>query len=180
MADQISTTYNVPNEVKEAARLSVGYLIKLLPGWVNHLHIDFPSIVPEEHQGTLAKMQADYKYRKVYLDIHPRWLWESEQHRKEVIVHEAVHVLNAPIQAMVEAGIKALRLPKEAEDLFQAQWTIANESATEDTARAILETAGWGTVELEDVKTEDITEEQPPAERQTEVVKQNPLPEEDV
>lgn len=171
MAERMDVIYNLPEEVRKASRISIGYLIKLLPGWVTKLHVDFETNPDENSHGTVAEMRAEYRYREVYLTIFPRLLWESEQSRKEKIVHEAVHVLNAPIQNMVNAAIEGVLKDNEtAKALFIAQWAIANESATEDTARAILASAGWGPVELEP-EDEELDEEEPPAVRTTEIVK---------
>jgi hypothetical protein len=172
MARQLPITYNVPPEIKPAIREALGYLILLCPGWVNNIYIDFHAHAPEEQAGfTLAEMRADYAYRRVYLTIYPRWLWENERSRKETLVHEAVHVLNAPVQNYVEAAIKAMfKDNKASEDLFVAGWRIANEASTEDIARALMSTAQWGEVELADVEDADKEEAEPPATRENEYV----------
>jgi hypothetical protein len=86
MANSLPATYNLPKEVKQAARQAVAYLIFMCPGWVSSLHVDFDSNPSPEDQGTMATMRADYAYRRVYLTIFPRWLWENEDMRKSVII----------------------------------------------------------------------------------------------
>jgi hypothetical protein len=149
MATSLPVTYNLPDEMKEAVRKQLAYLIKLCPGWVNHLHVGFQPNPSYDEKGNLAHIQADYPYRRVYLTIFPAWLWENETARREVMVHEACHILNAPVQNFVNGSIKALfKNNRIAEDIFEAGWRQVNEAATEDMARSLLETAGWGEVEM--------------------------------
>jgi hypothetical protein len=172
VAKELPVTYNVPDEVKRAARSQLAYLIRVCPGWVNHLHVGFESNPEHDDKGSLAHIQADYPYRRVYLTIFPGWLWEGETLRRETIIHEAAHILNAPIQNFIHRSIKAVfKENTMAERVFEAAWQQANEAATEDTARALMETAGWGPTELK-AELEDEEVAQPAAVSGTETPQQ--------
>lgn len=92
---------------------------------------------------TLAELRADYKYRRAYLTIHPAWLSLSDDERIHNLIHEAIHILHAPVQQMFQEIIDALITNDKTRALVQAQWNIANEAFTEDTAVILLEQAGY-------------------------------------
>jgi hypothetical protein len=170
MAKELPVVYNVPDDLKEKIRLQLGYLIKICPGWVNKLFVYFDSSPSEDSKHTMAEMHADYRYRRVYLTIYPKWFWEDDQSRRETVVHEACHVLTAPIANMIEEAVKALCAgDKRMETFFREQWAIANEATTEDMTRAFIECGSWGPV---DIETLDLPEEvEAGTKRQTESIK---------
>lgn len=141
MAEHIKTFYNIPDEVKESVETNVGYLVRLLPGWVQELYVDWRSYAPDDKAsgGTRATMTADYAYRRAYLTVYPAWLTDTDAVRREVIVHEAAHILGAPIANFVESLLRAHDEPVQ--KVLREQWTTANEAATQDFTRAILDTA---------------------------------------
>lgn len=136
----MQTTFSVPDEIKPSVEKHTAYLIGLLPGWVAQLYVDFQSYAPgSDDGGTRATMKADYPYRRVYLNIYPAWLNDSDAARRRTIVHEAVHVLNAPVESFIRGVIaKTFAAEPILEAILAEQWRQANEAATEDTTTAIL------------------------------------------
>lgn len=142
MADRMTTTYNVPSELKEVIELETGYFIGLLPGWVHHLYVDFSHTVSDLGEHTRASVKADYRYRRVYLTIYPGWLIDGGKERRHTFIHEACHVLSAPVHECIRETI--CEIFKDRSDLagsFRVNYQIAMEASTEDMANCILEVA---------------------------------------
>jgi hypothetical protein len=156
MAERLNVTYNLPPVVEKDIRPQLAYLIGLAPPWVNHLYVDFESNPNEDDRGVRATIKADYKYRKVYVTIYPGFLWENFRCRKESLVHEAAHMLNAPLAEWVTDTLKALSDNSRMEKVLQAGLRQCLEAATEDMATMLIKTAGWGEMLLEDRDPEEI------------------------
>lgn len=151
MAERLDVTYNLPEAVEKDIRAQLAFLIGLAPPWVQHLFVDFETKPSEHDFNVRATVKADYKYRKVYVTIYPAFLWSNKRARKEILVHEAVHVLNAPMAEWATDTLKALcDGDKKLEQVLQAGWRLAVEAATEDTALMIIKTAGWGEILLQE------------------------------
>ena len=150
MANSLPVSWNVPEELKKDIRKHVGYLIKLCPGWVQKLTVEYTTSIPYgEH--CRASTTCDYRYRNVHLNIYPAWIWLNEQDKKTTIVHEACHILVAPIQQFIEDMVESY-LPnnKENKDFAHAMWDVAHEASVEDMAHAFIDSGGWGEVTIDE------------------------------
>jgi hypothetical protein len=75
--------------------------------------------------------------------LYPPWLDETEEERRHTMIHESVHVLNAPIHEFVKELTESLfgENRKDMRDVVAGLWKIAHEAATEDIAIALLNVA---------------------------------------
>lgn len=139
MASSVTVSWDTPSELEASIEKNVKFLIHLCPDWVNHLSVRFNSQPDESDRTTTAYIEADYKYRRVVLTICPTWVVLTETERKHTLVHEAVHILTAPVQQFVKETMdELLRDDAAALRVVQANWRIANESTTEDLTNTIL------------------------------------------
>lgn len=147
MSDELNVTYSVPDEFKEGIRADIAILVKLCPGWVSRLYVTWKETPPNER--CTAEMRADYKYRNAQLLIYPAWITESAFDKRKTIVHEAAHILNAPMHECFGSMLQELfdNKPK-VQAVMRGQWRIANEAATEDMAAALFEAANFNDLEL--------------------------------
>jgi hypothetical protein len=146
VADEIMVRWNVPDEIKLDIKHNVAYLIHLIPGWVNELTVTFDSQPSHEHRTTTAYIECDYKYRRVCLTILPTWINLEPAQRKRTLIHEAVHILTAPLQEFFHNTMDEMFSDEpRILHLLQAGWRIANEATTEDSALAIIKSsdASW-------------------------------------
>jgi hypothetical protein len=150
MAMHLPVSWNVPKEFQPTIQPLVGYMIKLCPGWVRQITVYF---VTNQDQGEhcRATMDADYKYRRVVLKIYPPFLDDNAEEQKRTIVHEALHILLAPLQNFVVDTFEAvLKDNPKVLELVKVNWHSANEAVTEDLTTMTIDSAGWGPIELED------------------------------
>jgi len=162
MASHLPVAWTVPKELKPEIRKHVGYLIKLCPGWVHRLSVEY-STDTKYGPECKATMTSDYKYRHAHLTIYPPWIWLDEEQKKAVIIHEAVHILVAPLHQLFADSVKALFADDEKmEQFIHNAWDVAHEATVEDLARAFIDSGGWGAVEIdEEGSTDEATEVKP-------------------
>lgn len=162
MANSLPVSWNVPAELKKDIRKNVGYLIKLCPGWVLRLTVEYSTSLPYGEQ-CRASIVSDYKYRQVVLTIYPSWINLSEGDKKSTIVHEAVHILVAPLQQVFKDATDSLFGDEEkVEKFIHAAWDLAHEACVEDLAHAFIDNGGWGEVIIDEEDSTDETTEVKP------------------
>lgn len=163
MAETLTTRWDVPPELKASMEKNVAYLIHLCPGWLHELTVRFDSQPDPSDRRTSAHIEADYKYRRAVLTFCPTWIHLTEDERKHTIVHEAVHILTAPVHLFLRETMDELLVDDAAAlRVVQANWRIANESVTEDLAIAILamSDASWNAGYDDAIKHEPAAQEE--------------------
>lgn len=162
MAERLPVNWHVPDELKKDIRKHVGYLIKLCPGWVLRLTVHYSTSTPYGDT-CRASIVSDYKYRQVDLTIYASWIHLNEGEKKATIVHEAVHILVAPLQQIFKDAVDAFYSDEEnVEKFIHATWDVAHEAVVEDLAHAFIDSGGWGEVIIdEETSTDEITETKP-------------------
>lgn len=139
MADYMDTTFSVPADLKETITKNTGYFIQMMPGWVNNLEVDFVSSTEEFGPACHASVKADYRYRRVYLSIYPPWLTANEESRRHTFIHEAMHVLLAPIFEFFRESIcEAFKENQQLVNVLRVNWQMCNEATTEDLANCVM------------------------------------------
>jgi len=124
----------LPREVRAVVEPYVVRYLDILPPWCHTLFVGEEKD-PKEKAETYASIKADYRYRRARMAITPTFLEGTDEEREQTVVHEFVHVLNAP---MVDFQDQLIELVKENEpDLSKLLETLQEagmEAATEDMA----------------------------------------------
>lgn len=140
MAERMDVTFDAPDELRKSIEKKVRYFVGLMPRWVEHLYVTYRYEAPET--GCVADVLTQYEYRKAHLRIYPAWIGLTDKERVENMAHEAVHVLLAPFLQYVECTSKGLTENRpEVMAMFKSGIDLANEAATQDVARALLNLA---------------------------------------
>jgi hypothetical protein len=139
----------VPAPVKREVDQIVQRYKSAMPGWLNHVLIEYVirAEVGEPGDGAIAMIDVKYEYRYATIRICGDQ-WERPGVDKErVIVHELCHCLVAPIEKLAHSLLDArdeTGANDPADPLLEAmyeQTRMAMESSVEDTAQALV--AAW-------------------------------------
>ena len=138
----IAWDVSVPDEIQA----TVGPLIKaywhLLPGWLNEVIIEYTG---DEDNNVVATTSGLYDYRFGRIEFTHTWLELSADARREIIVHEIIHLLLVPSQDQVQVYRnfveKNMEMNAALVAMFEEQLNRGVEASTEDIAQAILLTA---------------------------------------
>jgi hypothetical protein len=131
----------LPREIRTVLEPFVGRYLDLLPGWCHTLKI-LPAALADEGEGDLSDcvmaMAADYKYRRAKLFVNPDFLELGDEEREQTVVHEFVHVLNAPLIDFSDQLIAILdaKAP-DAKAMLEVLQAAGMEAATEDCAMVL-------------------------------------------
>jgi len=134
---KINFEKNIPTEIRSAIEPLVNDLAWLIPGWCQYIDIRWQE---ENPQGAFMQCGTNYAYRWVSITVFPQWLMQEDSERKECLVHEIIHGLNAPLADWIREVIKTLA-PEETEGRLQTilmdELVQRNESFVQDMAFAI-------------------------------------------
>lgn len=59
-----------------------------------------------DEDGVAASVEIDEKYQRITLNIYPCFFNHSLRHQREFLIHEFVHVLVAPLQAVADTMLQ--------------------------------------------------------------------------
>jgi hypothetical protein len=128
---------DLPREIRAALEPYVMRYLDILPPWCHTLFVCAEKD-PKEKAETYASMKTDYRYRRARMVITPVFLEGTDEEREQTIIHEFVHVLNAP---MVDFNDQLIELVKQNDpDLSKLLETLQEggmEAATEDTCMVL-------------------------------------------
>ena len=126
---------DLPRELRQVLEPYVTRYLDILPPWCHTLQI-LPETDPAELASeTYMSMTADYKYRRATLRAFPQFLSRGDEEREQTIVHEFVHVLNAPLVDFTDQLVAILEEKSPgAKEMLEVLREAGMEAATEDTA----------------------------------------------
>ena len=132
---------SVPDEIQETVSPLLEEYWHLLPGWVNELVIGYNGDEAEN----VASTSGMYDYRFGRIDFTQAWLEVSEKARREIVVHEFVHLMLVPYQDQVQSYRSLMEkqggCDKSLVEHFDNRMQGSVEASTEDIAQAILRNA---------------------------------------
>jgi hypothetical protein len=88
-----------PEDARAAVERALDGLECLLPGWCRDLELHFRQCDSAEET---ACTSTAYNYREASIYVRPRWLVEPPERRREILTHELVHVLVAPLAILID------------------------------------------------------------------------------
>ena len=115
--------------------------LDILPPWCHTLKI-LPARTDDPDGGEppdfRMAMAADYKYRHAKLFVDADFLTMRDEEREQTVVHEFVHVLNAPLIDFTDQLIAILEEKAPgAKEMLAVLQEQGMEAATEDTAMVL-------------------------------------------
>lgn len=126
----VSYAEDFPHELLEGVRHHVEGNLDILPSWLVLLHVTYDADLPEN---ITAQMQTRVDYRRAYLQIGGRWPGEEEKYRRQVIIHEFLHIQVAPLHLVLSKALDFIEpKSKEVHDLMNDDRQIAHEQTVVD------------------------------------------------
>jgi hypothetical protein len=115
-------------------------LAHLIPDWCSHVWIAW-SANDSGNDSTVADVTAYYDYRWARVNVYASWLDQTEDFKREALIHELMHLFVAPLADYAREIVKLLIPANEAEKFNKAtreQIRERGESVTQDLTRLIL------------------------------------------
>jgi hypothetical protein len=130
----------VPELIKPELARFLDTLNYLVPDWCSHVWVAWRA-GDTGNNSTVADITAFYDYRWARMQVYACWLDQSEEFKRESLVHELMHLFVAPLSDYAKAMLKIL-IPEEEASKFSkstvAQITERCDSVTQDLTRLIL------------------------------------------
>lgn len=128
----------IPKEVRRVIEPIIGLYLDLLPPWCQTLKILPTRVESDEDAEPIdyrMAMAADYKYRQAKLFVATDFLTMHDEERERTLIHEFVHVLNAPLVDFTDQLIAILEeKAPDAKAMMETLQEAGMEAATEDMA----------------------------------------------
>lgn len=141
MSIHIEWGYDLPPEIRQVVEPYVMRYLDVLPDWCIRLKVlSASSADPEDGDlnDCVMAMAAEYKYRKAKLFVHTDFLNMRPDERELTVIHEFVHVLNAPLVDFTDQLITIVdNKAPDAKEMLEVLQGAGMEAATEDTATLI-------------------------------------------
>lgn len=128
----IETRPDLPKEIADAVKMHLNAVGWLLPDWCFKVVLGY-----EPDAGYTVQAVVHKQYRTLYLDISTRWLDESFDTRRLVMIHEIVHCFNVPLKAVLGELIEDLELDEKVVNIVHRQMNHVMEAITQDFAIVI-------------------------------------------
>lgn len=112
----------------------------LVPDWCSHVWVAWSS-GDTGNASTVADMTAHYDYRWARMNVYASWLEQTEEFKREALIHELMHLFVAPLSGYARDTLKLLCPENEAEKFSKSiaeQIRERCESATQDLTRFVL------------------------------------------
>ena len=141
MSMRVEWGLDLPREIRTVLGPYVDRYLDLLPPWCHTLKI-LPIGAAIEDDGDLSEcvmaMAADYKYRRAKLFVDTDFLSMQDEEREQTVVHEFVHVLNAPFIDFADQLIAILEEKSPgAKEMLEVLQEVGMEAMTEDVAMVL-------------------------------------------
>jgi len=132
---------DLPRELRQVLEPYIDRYIDLLPGWCHTLKV-LSVVQAEEADGDLSDcvvaMSADYKYRRAKMFVDTDFLAMQDEEREQTVIHEFVHVLNAPFVDFTDQLIAILEEKSPgAKEMLSVLQEVGMEAMTEDVAQLL-------------------------------------------
>lgn len=112
----------------------------LIPDWCSHVWVAWCA-GDSSNDSTVADITAHYDYRWARMNVYASWLDQTEELKRELLIHELMHLYIAPLSDYARDTLKLL-CPKEDAAKFNAslieQVRERCESVTQDLTRMVL------------------------------------------
>jgi hypothetical protein len=140
MMPGVRVTYDplLPWEMADKIRFHVESNLDILPAWVISLYVTWDT---EQEEGCTAAVEPNVSYRRALLRIGPKWPENNEAYRKEVIVHEFLHVHDWPFVVLAYELTNILEKNYDAPVLaaqLREQLNAAKEQICTDTTELVM------------------------------------------
>ena len=117
-----------------------GELEHLVPDWCSHVWVAWQA-GDSTNASTVADIDVHYDYRWARMCIYASWLDQTEEFKREALVHELMHLFVAPLSDYARDTFK-LVVPQDEADKFSKSITEQIrqrcESVTQDLTRLVL------------------------------------------
>lgn len=112
----------------------------LIPDWCSHVWVAWCA-GDTGNESTVADITAHYDYRWARMNVYASWLDQTEELKRELLIHELMHLYVAPLSDYARDILKLL-CPKEDAAKFNAslieQVRERCESVTQDLTQMVL------------------------------------------
>jgi hypothetical protein len=122
----------MPKEVKAALAPLLKEFLFLIPTWCHQLTICYKT---ENPNGSAAECDSSWEYHFAVITFFPDWLDEDESNRRNLFLHEILHVIQAPAVSFVDDLLASVADSSKA--MLEKQWTKAQEFVNEDLANVL-------------------------------------------
>lgn len=129
-----------PAVVRPELERFLSELNHLVPDWCSHVWVAWCA-GDTSNASTVADITAHYDYRWARMNVYASWLDQTEEFKREALIHELMHLFVAPLADYARDTIKLLVPENEAEKFSKAtaeQIRERGESVTQDLTRLIL------------------------------------------
>lgn len=113
----------------------------LIPDWCSHVWVAW-NANDTDNASTVADITAHYDYRWARLNVYASWLEQTEEFKRESLIHELMHLFIAPLSDYARDVVKLLVPANEAEKFNRSvieQVRERCESVTQDLTRLMLD-----------------------------------------
>jgi hypothetical protein len=113
----------------------------LVPDWCSHVWVAWCA-GDTANASTVADITAHYDYRWARMNVYASWLDQTEEFKREGLVHELMHLFVAPLSDYARDMLRLLVPESEAQKFNNAtlkQIEERCESVTQDLTRLVLE-----------------------------------------
>lgn len=113
----------------------------LVPDWCSHVWVAWCA-GDSSNASTVADMTVHYDYRWARMNVYASWLDQTEEFKREALVHELMHLFVAPLSDYARDTLKLLCPENEAEKFSKSiieQLRERCESVTQDLTRLMLD-----------------------------------------
>lgn len=124
----------MPKEVKAALTPMVKEFLYLIPTWCHQLTIHYKGDANDE--GHSADCDASWEYHYAHLTFYPAWLDEDEPNRRAMVLHEVLHIIQAPAISFVDELLTTIS-DTQTKQILEKQWNKAQEFVNEDFANVL-------------------------------------------
>jgi hypothetical protein len=130
----------VPDFVKPELSRFLDDLNHLIPDWCSHVWVQWYSN-DSGNASTCADITVYYDYRWARMNVYASWLEQTEEFKRESLIHELMHLFIAPLSDYARDIVKLLVPEDEAEKFHKATVSMMSErceSVTQDLTRLVL------------------------------------------
>jgi hypothetical protein len=134
--ERIAFFEDVPAEMREAIRPHVRRAAFTLPGWCEHLYLDWAT--HDGDTGTAADTVCMFRYRWARVTVYSGWLRHGEYTRQRLLLHELVHVNIDPLYHGLKNMVDDLTPDKISERVVLRTLNEALEGVVEDMTNLLM------------------------------------------
>jgi hypothetical protein len=138
MTTRIDFSADTPPEYSSAVLSIIEHFRWIIPTWCHALSVEYKWSDADGDGRTRADCLAEPQYRQARIRFYASFLEMSDADRKNVIVHELLHIVTAPLARATEDALWAATMSDDARKLATKMRNEAEECVVEDLTCAVI------------------------------------------